>query len=519
MRNRAISILSLMVVSVISLQAEVRTSEKHIYVDGKRGSDRAAGSQNSPLKSLYAAIEHIPKEIDRTLTIHLAAGDYTTTGGQGMHAQCLELNRRMRLGAKVRIIGNTADFAKPATIGAVTLNWQSQKSRFLIVATEGHWTLENIQLGTRKPGQRHGISVAGPALLELHNVRIHTIGQKGPGLRAQHNGRIFLYGNIELNEDLRNSSGSEESFCRIEAEYCGVVKFIQRKGATLTLGNGNLSASYYGVIELGCEEASITSWNYQSNPIAVNNSGRVDLHNTKTTLCARNPRNTPIGLEHDGHVLAEGARIIIDGKGNSNAIVLQKASSFFCNDVEIRGEVRHPLLAMSGSVLLVGIHGDLGEAWAHSGSTIIIEKCTGSLKGPLKETKSGRIVPPEGKSVDASKGSKGKADSGSESATETEAIDKAILPELHRAAYGGHSARVKQLIQQGADVHAKGPNGWTPLHIAAIRGHRMLSEMLLNMGADIRARDQEGRTPAKLAEIHGHPGLTNFLRTKESEAN
>jgi hypothetical protein len=433
-------------------------------------------------------------------------------------------------GVRVRIVGNTAGFDKAAPVGNVLLNWQNQSSRFLIVVTQGHWTLENIQLGTRKRSQKRGISVLGPALLELRDVRIHTLGQKGPGLRAHHGGRIHLYGNIELNEDLRDSGGSDESFCRIEAEYGGVVKFMQRKGATLTLGNGNLSAGYYGVIELGCEQASITSWNYQSNPVAVNNSGRVDLHNTTTRLCARNPRNTPIGLEHDGHVLAEGARIIIDGQDNSNAIVLQKASSFFCNDVEIHGRIRHPLLAMSGSVLLAGIRGDLGEVWAHSGSTIIIEKCTGSLTGPLKQTKFGNIVLPEGKSIETTGQAEGRTDSNSAGTTGPESTDPGktkegertkprALPAIHRAAFGGHAAKVRQLIKQGADVRGKGPNGWTALHMAAMGGHRMTSEVLLGSGADIQARDAQGCSPAELAQIYGHNGLTDFLRKKESETD
>jgi len=75
----------------------------------------------------------------------------------------------------------------------------------------------------------------------------------------------------------------------------------------------------------------------------------VDFHSTTALLAARNPRNTPIGLEDDGHVLAEGARITIQGYTNSNAIVLQKASAFFCNDVTLIGVFKSPLLSMSGS--------------------------------------------------------------------------------------------------------------------------------------------------------------------------
>jgi hypothetical protein len=507
MKAKAVWVSAMIILVAAVGPTQTVRGDIHLYVDATRGSDRADGSRASPLNSLYAAIKRLPKQINQDATIHVAAGRYTTTGGKGLNAECLQLNRPMYNGAKVQIVAETAHFEKPAPPGGAVLNWQTRSSRFLIAATQGNWTLENIQIGTRKPGQQAGISVAGPALLELRDVRIHTAGQKGPGLRAHNGGRIYLYGNIELNEDLREAGGKDDNFCRIEAEYAGVVKFMQRGRATLTLGNGNLSAAYYGVIELGCEQASITSWNYQSNPIAVNNSGRIDLHNTTTTVCARNPKNTPIGLEHDGHVLAEGARIIIEGRGNSNAIVIQKASTLFCNDVEIRGQVRHPLLAMSGSVLLVGINGDLGETFATTCASIIIEKCTGRLIGPVKETKYGQVVLPEGK-----------ADSGSSSTRPDEAVDPATLPALHRAAYGGHIAEATRLIEKGADMRGEGPNGWTPLHLAAIAGHRMLSQMLMDEGAEIRARDENGCTAAELAAVYGHTGLAQFLRKKESEA-
>ncbi|MCK4850705.1 MAG: ankyrin repeat domain-containing protein [Phycisphaerae bacterium] len=501
-------VMVLMVFAAVC-QVEAASGEINLYVNGAHGNDAASGKMNTPLKTLTAAIKRLPRVIDRDVTIHVAPGNYAAAGGYDSDSQCLELNRPMSAGTKVRIIGNTARVGQPVPVGSAVFDWNNRSSGgFLIVATQGHWTLENIQLGTRQKGQRRGIVVNGPALLELRDVRIHTAGRKGPGICARHGGRVNLSGRIELNEDLAESGGNDENFCRIEAEYGGVVKFVQGKGASLSLGNGNLSASYYGVIELGCEQAVISSWNYQSNPIAVNNSGRVDLHNTTTRVCARNPRNTPIGLEHDGHVLAEGARIIIDGQGNSNAIVLQKASSFFCNDVEVRGQVRQPLLAMSGSVLLVGIHGDLAETFASTCSSIIVEKCTGSLIGPFKVTKLGQIILPDGKAVTATSGN-----------TPSSILGSATLPAIHRAAYNGHKAEITQLIKQGADVRLKGPNGWTPLHMAAMGGHRGISELLLSNGANIGDRDEKGRTATELAKTHGHNGLAAFLTNKEAGSN
>jgi hypothetical protein len=508
----------MMILTAIVGKAETVVSEIHLYVDGNKGSDSAAGKITTPLRTVNEALSRLPRVVEQDITIHIAPGNYDTTGGKGLYAEYLELNHPMRYGARVRIVGNTIGFDNPAPAGSVIFNWRNHLSGFLIVATQGHWTLENIQVGTRQSDQRGGITSIGPAILELRDIRIHTMRQKGPGICAQHSGRIHLYGNIELNEDLCGSDGSDQNFCRIEAEYGGVVKFMQGEGATLTLGNGNLSAAYYGVIELGCEWASITSWNYQSNPIAVNNSGRVDLHNTTTRLCARNPRNTPIGLEHDGHVLAEGAHIIIDGRGNSNAIVLQKASSLFCNNVEIRGEVSQHLLAMSGSFLLVGINGDLGETLATTYSCIIIESCTGRLMGPFKKTKFGQIVLPDANETAKTPPKDGTTgDSGS--ATKPEFPDPAILPEFLRVVYGGNVDKTTQLIKQGADVRARGPNGWTPLHMAAMGGHQFIAKLLLDNGADIHAKDDYGHTPAQIAKIYGHSSTSEFLRDKESADN
>ena len=189
---------------------------------------------------------------------------------------------------------------------------------------------------------------------------------------------------------------------------------------------------------------------------------------------------------------------------------------FFCNDVEIRGEVHHPLLAMSGSVMLLGINGDMGEVYATTCSSIIIEKCTGRLIGPFNKTKFGQIVLPVGTSPEVSDenyGSEASTDSGY--STSLESIDITSLPALHAAVYGGHDGKVKQLIQDGADVNAKGSNGWTPLHMAAIGGHQVLAKFLLEQGADINARDEQTKTPAELAKICEHNGLTEFLASLE----
>ncbi len=98
---------------------------------------------------------------------------------------------------------------------------------------------------------------------------------------------------------------------------------------------------------------------------------------------------------------------------------------------------------------------------------------------------------------------------------ENPVVDTNTLPPLHKAVYGGHDGKTKKLIQEGAALNERGPNGWTPLHLAAIGGHRLLSEYLLNEGADISIEDKSGRSAAKLAGIFGHEGLAKFLREEE----
>jgi hypothetical protein len=251
--------------------------------------------------------------------------------------------------------------------------------------------LENVQIGSGSLRQRRGVMVAGPGRLTLKDVSFRTRSISDAGVFAHLGGVVSLRGAIRLNEHLHDA-GADESFCGIIAEDHGLVQFAVREGASLDIGNGSLSTSYYGVIRLGCETARITSWGEQSNCLAINNGGRIDLKNTATTLCAKRNENTPIGLEHDGHILAEDAHIVIEG-ANDHAIVLQKASTLTCNDVELRGSFKTALLAMSGSMFVGRFIGDLGGISANTSATINVEeiKQNGRILGEVTATR-GAIV-------------------------------------------------------------------------------------------------------------------------------
>jgi hypothetical protein len=263
----------------------------------------------------------------------------------------------------------------------------------MIDAVEGDWCFEDLQIGTGNKSQRRGVMVTGPAHVTLRNVVFRTRGSSGAAIYAQRGGKVSLRGAIRINDDL-HEHGDAETFGGIVADDHGLVQFVEREGASLDMGNGSLSATYYGVIRLGCETARITCWTEQSNTLAINNSGRIDLHSTKTILQAKNPRNTPIGLEHDGHILAEGAQIVIEGS-NHNAIVLQKASTFTCNEIELRGTFRNTLSAMSGSMFVGGFIGDVSRIEATTGASVSIEKIDGKLLGPVTAARCATVSLPD----------------------------------------------------------------------------------------------------------------------------
>ncbi|MDC0277122.1 ankyrin repeat domain-containing protein, partial [bacterium] len=67
---------------------------------------------------------------------------------------------------------------------------------------------------------------------------------------------------------------------------------------------------------------------------------------------------------------------------------------------------------------------------------------------------------------------------------------------IHQAAEEGNTEAVKQHLDAGADVNAKGGRfGGTPLFSAVYYGHKEIVELLLANGADVNAKDEDGDTP------------------------
>jgi ankyrin repeat protein len=56
---------------------------------------------------------------------------------------------------------------------------------------------------------------------------------------------------------------------------------------------------------------------------------------------------------------------------------------------------------------------------------------------------------------------------------------------LHEAAKKGYQVAVQLLVEQGANVAAKGPKGQTALHEAAKNGHKAVVQYLVENGAGV----------------------------------
>ena len=107
-----------------------------------------------------------------------------------------------------------------------------------------------------------------------------------------------------------------------------------------------------------------------------------------------------------------------------------------------------------------------------------------------------------------------------------EPVAEAATPELpsakppdisiREAVKTGNIEAVKQHLDAGADVNAKGKYGRTPLHYAATRGLKKIIELLIAKGADVNTKievgDYKGQTPLDAATQWNHPETADLLR-------
>jgi hypothetical protein len=83
---------------------------------------------------------------------------------------------------------------------------------------------------------------------------------------------------------------------------------------------------------------------------------------------------------------------------------------------------------------------------------------------------------------------------------------------LHRAAREGDVAKLRSLLDAGADPNLPSSSGRTPLMEAALRGRLEIARLLISAGADVNISDRGVGTALEAAEREGHTELAALLR-------
>ncbi len=89
------------------------------------------------------------------------------------------------------------------------------------------------------------------------------------------------------------------------------------------------------------------------------------------------------------------------------------------------------------------------------------------------------------------------------------------------AAYNGHLAICRLLIDKGAQLEAKDDSGCTPLHEAACQGHVEIARLLCDRGADVEAQSYYGGwRPLHFAANNGHITVVKeLIEERNAEIN
>lgn len=99
------------------------------------------------------------------------------------------------------------------------------------------------------------------------------------------------------------------------------------------------------------------------------------------------------------------------------------------------------------------------------------------------------------------------------------ACDMSESTALHWASFRGHVAVVRELLSRGAAVDARPPGGRTPLRAAAFAGHTAVVAALAAHGADVNSRTDDGVTPLlRVCEV-GHAATAAELLRRGADVN
>ncbi len=89
---------------------------------------------------------------------------------------------------------------------------------------------------------------------------------------------------------------------------------------------------------------------------------------------------------------------------------------------------------------------------------------------------------------------------------------------LHYAAFAGHEQVVKLLLESGADINARAPNGASPLMMAAREGQERIARHLVERGADTSIRSDWGDDATVMAMRYDHVRIAKVVATPEQFA-
>src|SRR4051812_38051891 len=93
--------------------------------------------------------------------------------------------------------------------------------------------------------------------------------------------------------------------------------------------------------------------------------------------------------------------------------------------------------------------------------------------------------------------------------------DKLLLGAARR----GNIGRIRRLLDEGAEVNARGDFGYTPLVHASMSGHRDAIRIVLDAGADPSIRTDDGGTALYWVASAGHEDVVRLLLDRGSDAN
>ena len=83
----------------------------------------------------------------------------------------------------------------------------------------------------------------------------------------------------------------------------------------------------------------------------------------------------------------------------------------------------------------------------------------------------------------------------------------------------GNLKRVRELIEQGADIEKANNIGWTPIIFASARGHLEVVRYLLEQGANRDKATNSGWTSLHLASEQGHLEIAKLLMVYGADLN